>query len=372
MFDKLIRLSLENRLVVIASVLLITGASLFIMVNLPVDVFPDLTAPTVTILTEAHGMASEEVETLVTFPIETAVNGATGVRRVRSASAAGFSVVWVEFDWGADIFIARQIVNEKLQLAESSLPKGVDRPVLAPITSIMGEIMLIGSQIDPEKKSDLTEMDLRSFAEWTLRRRLLSVPGVSQVVPIGGEVKQFQVLVSPEKLSAYTISLNEVFRAAESCNHNSSGGVYMDAGQEYLIRGMGRIRDQGDISRSVVTVRNGVPILIRDVAEVRIGPAEKFGDGSVNAHPAVIVMVQKQPNANTLELSRRIETTIADIRKTMPPGIQIDTAIFRQADFIQVAINNVINALRDGAILVIIVLFLFLGNFRTTLISALA
>ncbi|MDP2984847.1 MAG: efflux RND transporter permease subunit [Candidatus Latescibacter sp.] len=372
MFDKLIRLSLENRLIVLASVLLLAGASLFIMVNLPVDVFPDLTAPTVTILTEAHGMASEEVETLVTFPIETAVNGATGVRRVRSASAAGFSVVWVEFDWGADIFIARQIVNEKLQLAESSLPKGVDRPVLAPITSIMGEIMLIGAQIDPDKKNDLSEMDLRSFADWTLRRRLLSVPGVSQVIPIGGEVKQFQILVSPEKLSAYGISLNEVFRAAESCNNNSSGGVYMDAGQEYLIRGMGRIRTQDDISRSVVTVRNGVPVLIRDVAEVRVGPAEKFGDGSVNGHPAVIVMVQKQPNANTLELTRRIEATIADIRKIMPPGILIDTTIFRQADFIQVAINNVTNALRDGAILVIIVLFLFLGNFRTTLISALA
>ena len=374
MFDKLIKLSLENRLLVLAAALfsLISGA--FIASRLPVDVFPDLTAPTVTVITEAHGMAAEEVEILVTFPIETAVNGATGVRRVRSSSAAGISIVWVEFDWGTDIFIARQIVNEKLQTAAASLPQGNDRPILAPISSIMGEIMLISVTIDASGAGSekLTEMDLRSITDWQLRRRLLSVPGVSQVVPIGGEVKQYQILVSPEKLVAYDISLNEVLRAAEASNINSSGGAYMDAGQEYLIRGIGRVRNLEDIAASVITIRGNLPVLIRDVAEVRIGAAIKFGDGAANAAPAGIVMIQKQPNANTLELTEQIEKTVADIQKTLPPGIRVSTDSFRQADFIEVAIENVVKALRDGAILVIVVLFFFLGNFRTTIISALA
>lgn len=375
MFDKLIKLSLENRLIVLVAAMLLLIIGVFIAVRLPVDVFPDLTAPTVTVITEAHGMAAEEVETLVTFPIETAVNGATGVRRVRSSSAAGIAIVWVEFDWGTDIFIARQIVNEKLQIATASLPAGIDRPILAPISSIMGEIMLIGVSLDSAATSNghsITAMDLRSIADWTIRRRLLSVPGVSQVVPIGGDVKQYQVLVSPEKLTAYDISLNEVLHAAEQSNTNSSGGAYMDAGQEYLIRGIGRVQNLEDIATSVIAMRGNLPVLIRDVAEVKIGPAIKFGDGSANAKPAAIIMVQKQPNANTLELTTRIESTIAEIQKTLPPGIAINTKIFRQADFIHVAINNVIEALRDGAVLVVIVLFFFLGNARTTLISALA
>ena len=375
MFDKLIQLSLENRLIVLVAALLLLITGVLVAIRLPVDVFPDLTAPTVTVITEAHGMAAEEVETLVTFPIETAVNGATGVRRVRSSSAAGIAIVWVEFDWGTDIFIARQIVNEKLQIAAASLPTGIDRPILAPISSIMGEIMLISVSIDSTAESNghsVNAMDLRSIADWTIRRRLLSVPGVSQVVPIGGEVKQYQVLVSPEKLTAYDISLNEVLHAAEQSNTNSSGGAYMDAGQEYLIRGIGRVQSLEDIATSVIAMRGNLPVLIRDVAEVKIGPAIKFGDGSANAKPAAIIMVQKQPNANTLELTMRIESTIAEIQKTLPPGIAINTKIFRQADFIHVAIDNVIEALRDGAILVIIVLFFFLGNARTTLISALA
>lgn len=375
MFDKLIKLSLENRLIVLAAALLLLITGVFVALRLPVDVFPDLTAPTVTVITEAHGMAAEEVETLVTFPIETAVNGATGVRRVRSSSAAGIAIVWVEFDWGTDIFIARQIVNEKLQIAAASLPTGIDRPILAPISSIMGEIMLIGVSIDSAAESNghsINAMDLRSIADWTIRRRLLSVPGVSQVVPIGGEVKQYQILVSPEKLTAYDISLNEVLHAAEQSNTNSSGGAYMDAGQEYLIRGIGRVQNLEDIATSVIAMRGNLPVLIRDVAEVKIGPAIKFGDGSANAKPAAIIMVQKQPNANTLELTTRIESTIAEIQKTLPPGIAIDTQIFRQADFIRVAIDNVIEALRDGAILVMVVLFFFLGNVRTTFISILA
>lgn len=375
MFDKLIKISLENRLIVLAVSLFILVGGMFVAFLLPVDVFPDLTAPTVTVLTEAHGMAPEEVETLVTFPIETAVNGATGVRRVRSSSSAGISIVWVEFDWGTNIFLARQIVNEKLQTAESTLPEGIDRPVLAPISSIMGEIMLISVSIDPaaaSKGQAVSEMDLRSIADWTIRRRVLSVPGVSQVVPIGGEVKQYQILVSPEKLAAFDISLNEVLHAAEESNTNSSGGVYMDSGQEYLIRGIGRVQGLEDIANSVITIRGGLPVLIRDVAEVKIGAAIKFGDGSANAEPAVIIMVQKQPNANTLDLTERIEQTLDEIQKNLPPGILIDTKIFRQADFIRVAIENVIESLRDGAILVVLVLVIFLGNFRTTFISALA
>ena len=375
MFEKLIKISLENRLIVLAGALLFLITGTLVAIRLPVDVFPDLTAPTVTVITEAHGMAAEEVEILVTFPIETSVNGATGVRRVRSSSAAGISIVWVEFDWGTDIFIARQIVNEKLQIAEGSLPEGVDRPILAPISSIMGEIMLISVSADFSSASRgqrLSEMDLRSVADWTIRRRLLSVPGVSQVVPIGGDVKQYQILVSPEKLSAYDISLNEVLHAAEESNTNSSGGAYMDIGQEYLIRGIGRVQTLEDIANSVVTMRGNLPVLIHDVAEVKIGQAIKFGDGSANAEPAVVIMVQKQPNANTLELTERIEKTIAEIQETLPSGTNIDTRVFRQADFISVAIDNVIEALRDGAILVIIVLFFFLGNVRTTVISALA
>ncbi|MGH7493644.1 MAG: efflux RND transporter permease subunit [bacterium] len=375
MFDKLIKLSLENRVIVLVAVLLLLITGVLVAIRLPIDVFPDLTAPTVTVLTEAHGMAAEEVETLVTFPIETAVNGATGVRRVRSSSAAGIAIVWVEFDWGTDIFIARQIVNEKLQITAASLPAGIDRPILAPISSIMGEIMLIGVSLDSAATSNghsINAMDLRSIADWTIRRRLLSVPGVSQVVPIGGDVKQYQILVSPEKLTAYDISLNEVLRAAEQSNTNSSGGAYMDAGQEYLIRGIGRVQNLEDIATSVIAMRGNLPVLIRDVAEVKIGPAIKFGDGSANAKPAAIIMVQKQPNANTLELTERIESTIAEIQKTLPPGIAINTQIFRQADFIRVAIDNVIEALRDGAILVMVVLFFFLGNVRTTFISILA
>ena len=375
MFDRLIQLSLENRLIVLAAALLLLIAGVIVAVRLPVDVFPDLTAPTVTVITEAHGMAAEEVETLVTFPVETAVNGATGVRRVRAPSAAGISIIWVEFEWGTDIFIARQIINEKLQTASASLPKGIDRPVLAPISSIMGEIMLISVSADPataDGGQTVSQIDLRSIADWTLRRRLLSVPGVSQVVPIGGEVKQYQILASPEKLAAYDLSLNEVLRAAEACNTNSSGGAYMDAGQEYLIRGIGRVQTLDDIATSVIAMRGNLPVLMRDVAEVRIGPAIKIGDGSANARPAVIVMVQKQPNANTLELTRRIEKTVGEIQKTLPPGVAINTHVFRQADFIRVAIDNVIEALRDGAVLVIVVLFFFLGNIRTTVISALA
>lgn len=373
MFDKLIQFSLQKRLIVLVAAIILLIAGTFIAIDMPVDVFPDLTAPTVTIMTEAHGMAAEEVETLVTFPIETAVNGATDVRRVRSSSAAGFSIVWVEFDWGTDIFLARQIVNEKIQAVAASLPKGVDSPVLAPISSIMGEIMLISLSIDEKNNPQkLNEMDLRTIADFEIRRRLLSISGVSQVVPIGGAVKQYQILISPEKLSAYNISLNEVMKAAEQSNENSSGGSYMDLGSEYLIRGIGRVQNIEDIKNSVVALRGNIPVLIKDIADIKIGPSIKFGDGSKDAKPAVILTLQKQPQTNTLELTKKIESTLDEIRKTLPPGIEINSNIFKQADFIQVSIENVLSALRDGVLLVIVVIFLFLWNFRTTFISVLA
>ncbi len=373
MLDKLIKIALQRRLVVLVTAILLLIFGTYITLDLPVDVFPDLTAPTVTVLTEAHGMAAEEVEMLVTFPIETSVNGATDVRRVRSSSAAGISIVWVEFDWGTDIYTARQIVNEKLQTASTALPEDVDKPVLAPISSIMGEIMLISVSIDESQNTEnLTEMDLRTIADFDIRRRLLSINGVSQVIPIGGAVKQYQILVSPEKLSSYNLTLNEVLHAAEEANENSSGGAYMDSGSEYLIRGIGRVQNLEDIKNSVVAIKDGVPILLQDVAEVQIGPATKIGDGSANATPAVILTVQKQPQTNTIELTEKIETTIDEIQASLPPGVTIDTEIFKQSDFIQTAISNVIDALRDGALLVTIVIFMFLWNFRTTFISVLA
>ncbi len=373
MFDKLIQFSLQKRLIVLVTAIILLILGTYVAIDMPVDVFPDLTAPTVTIMTEAHGMASEEVETLVSFPIETAVNGATDVRRVRSSSAAGFSIVWVEFDWGTDIFLARQIVNEKIQTAAALLPKGVDNPVLAPISSIMGEIMLVSLSIDEKNNpQNLTQMDIRTIADFEVRRRLLSISGVSQVIPIGGAVKQYQILISPEKLASYNISLNQVMKAAEESNENSSGGSYMDSGSEYLIRGIGRVQNIEDIKNSVVSVRGNVPVLMRDIADIKVGPSIKIGDGSKNANPAVILTIQKQPQTNTLELTRKIESTLNEIRKTLPPGIEIDSDIFKQSDFIKVSIENVLSALRDGAILVLIVIFFFLWNFRTTFISVIA
>lgn len=373
MFDKLIEFSLDKRLIILIVTICVLVFGAYTSMDLPVDVFPDLTAPTVTVMTEAHGMAAEEVELLVTFPIETAVNGAMDVRRVRSSSSNGFSIVWIEFEWGTDIFVARQIVNEKIQTAITGLPKNVDKPILAPISSIMGEIILISLTLDEETNTEnLNYMDLRTIAEFDIRRRLLSISGVSQVIPIGGDVKQYQVYVSPEKMLAYGITLNEVLEAAEKSNENSSGGSYIDSGSEYLIRGLGRIESINELSNSVVTMRNNVPILIKDIAEVKIGSAIKYGEGSVNGNPAILLTVKKQPQTNTIILTKKIIKKLDELEKTLPSGIIINPNIFRQADFIQTAISNVISALRDGAILVIIVIFLFLWNIRTTFISVLA
>lgn len=368
MLDRLTRWCVHNRLLVVAIAIVLVVAGTITASRMPVDVFPDLTAPTVTVLTEAHGMAPEEVETLVTFPVETTVNGATGVRRVRSSTSQGISIVWVEFEWGTDIYRARQIVNEKLQLVGASLPQGAGPPVLAPISSIMGEIMLIAVTGD----ETVSQMEMRTVADWTVRRRLLAVPGVSQVIPLGGEVKQYQVRVDPERLAAYGVSLEQVLQAAEGSNVNASGGVFMDAGQEYLIRGTGRVQGLDDIGATVIEARADAPVLIRDVADVQIGAGVQIGRGAANAAPAVILSIQKQPDTNTLELTERLDQTLTRIDEGLPPGMEINRGIFRQAEFIETAVGNVMEALRDGAILVVVILFLFLWSARTTFISVTA
>ena len=367
MLDRIIQWSLRNRVVTLFGAAVLLAAGAWAALTLPVDVFPDLTAPTVTVLTEAHGMAPEEVETLVTFPIETAVNGASGVRRVRSSSAQGISIVWVEFDWGTDIFRARQIVSEKLQLVGPQLPGDLDPPVLAPVTSIMGEVLLVG--LTSERQ---TPMEVRSAADWVVRKRLLSIEGVSQVIPIGGQVKEYQVRVRPEAMRSYDVALSEVVEAAARSNENAAGGIYQESGREILIRGIGRARTVEDIAQTVIATRGGAPVLLGDVADVEIGPAPRFGTASVDAEPAVILSIQKQPNANTLALTERIDEELERIQAQLPAGMEIDRGIFRQAGFISLAVENVVEALRDGAILVVVVLFLFLWNLRTTGISVLA
>jgi CzcA family heavy metal efflux pump len=367
MLDQLMQKSLEKRLIVIIGALLILAAGIFVVGKLPVDVFPDLTAPTVTIMTESHGMAPEEVEMLVTFPLETAVNGASGVRRVRSNSVQGLSTVWVEFDWGTDIFKARQIVNEKLQAIQGTLPPDIDRPVLAPITSIMGEIMLVGLTSD---KTSL--MNLRTIADFNIRRRLLAVSGVAQILVYGGEVKQFQVQVDPFLLRKYRISLKQVYDAVSGANINAAGGFFVNSGQEYLIRGIGRIQSVKELEQTIVLVKDKTPVLIRDVANVVVGAAAKIGEASINAENGVLMVISKQPDTNTLVLTEQLDQVLAGIQKTLPKDITLHTDIFRQADFIEVAVNNLMTALWEGAILVVIVLILFLGNIRTTFISAIA
>ncbi len=362
--DRIIRWSITNRLFVVIAALGVLVYGAVATLRMPVDVFPDLTAPTVTVVTEAHGLAPQEVETLVTFPIESAVNGATGVRRVRSSSGIGISIVWVEFDWGMDKYVARQIVNEKLQMVAAQLPPDISAPTLAPISSIMGEILFVAVRSDRH-----TPMEVRGVADWTIRRRLLSLPGVAQVVPIGGDVRQYQVRVDPDRLRAFDVTLEQVTEALAESNANSTGGFFVRGGQESLIRGVGRIQSQSDISRAVVTVRDGVPILVEHVAVVEVGAAIKRGEGSSNGEPAVVIGIQKQPGANTLQLTSLIDAELAEIQKTLPEGMVIELNKVRQADFINTAVRNVSVALRDGAVLVAIILFLFLFNIRTTLIS---
>ncbi len=367
MLGKLMQFSLNNRLMVLIGALGLFFVGVYTAVKLPVDVFPDLTAPTVTIMTEAHGMAPEEVEMLVTFPIETVVNGASGVRRVRSNSIQGLSVVWVEFEWGTDIYIARQIVNEKLQSIRNVIPEDVDQPILAPITSIMGEIMLVGLTSDTT-----SAMDLRTLADFSLRRRLQSIPGTAQVLVYGGETKQYQIQINPYLLQKYDLSMQQILEAVSESNINATGGVYIESGQEYLIRGIGRIRTLADLESTVVATHNGVSILIRDVAQVIIAPATRLGTASFNKQNGVMLVISKQPDANTLKLTRNIEAVLEEIQPSLPKDVTLHTDIFKQSDFIEIAIENVIGSLRTGAVLVVFVLFAFLMNIRTTVISVMA
>jgi len=373
--NRLIRWSIEHRLLVVAASLLLLVLGLETVRRMPVDVFPDLTAPTVTIVAEAHGLAPEEVETLVTFPIEAAVNGSTGVRRVRSSSGVGISIVWVEFDWGTDIHAARQVVNEKLQLVGGQLPAHMPPPTMAPVSSVMGEILFLAVSWDKETlagdaaRREARMMEARGVADWTLRKRLLAVPGVSQVVPIGGAVKQYQVLLRPDAMRALDVGFEQVAHALRTTNQNTSGGFYVERGQEYLLRAVGRAGSVEDLANTVVTVRGGQPITVGQVADVRVGPRLKRGEGSASAEPAVILAIMKQPDANTLALTRRLDAVLDELQPTLPKGLKVDRHVFRQADFISVAVHNVSVALRDGAILVAIILLLFLMNVRATIIS---
>ncbi|MDO9153122.1 MAG: efflux RND transporter permease subunit [Paludibacter sp.] len=367
MLNNIIKFSLNNKYFILLCSFVLIIVGMRTASNMDVDVFPDLTAPTVVVMTDAHGMASEEVERLVTFPIETAVNGATDVRRVRSSSAQGFSFVWVEFDWGTDIFKARQIVSEKLITISSQMPLGVGQPTLAPQSSVMGEMFFIGIQAD-----STSLMDLRTIADWNIKPLLLATGGVSQVTIIGGDYKQYQILANPHKMKYYNVSMSELAEVCKSVSQNSSGGVVRQYGNEYVVRGIARTSNLEVLSSSYIKSNKGKPVRIYDVAEVIIGSGIKMGYASENAKPAVILSISKQPNANTVDLTKRIEENLAALQKTLPPDVKLDTKIFRQADFIETSVNNVKNALLEGSVFVIIILFLFLGNIRTTAISLLA
>ena len=367
MLNHLIRFSLEHRKFVLlaASLFLLFGGAW--VTQVPVDIFPDLTAPTVTIITEVPGSAPEEVELLVTFPIESALNGAPGVRRVRSVSAAGISVIWTEFEWGEDVYRARQVVGERVQ--EVALPEHVEAPTLGPISSIMGEITFIAIT---SPSGEVTQRELRRVAETTVRRALLAIPGVSQVVPIGGEVREFQVEVEPAALDQRGVSIDEIVEAVGDVSRAPAAGFHIDGGQEYLVRGLGRARTTSDLGAPVLRVVDGTPIRVADVAQIEEGNEPSRGAASYKTQPAVVLSVQKQPGANTLDLTKRIDRVLEQIGSALPPGVVIEKENFRQADFIGVAIHNVSVALRDGAFLVLIILFIFLGNLPATFISAIA
>ena len=388
MLNKIIRFSLNNRLLVLVASVLLLVAGTYTATTMDVDVFPDLNAPTVTVMTEAKGMAPEEVERLVTFPLETAVNGATDVRRVRSSSTTGFSIVWVEFDWGTDIYRARQIVSEKIATVMDALPQNVGTPTLGPQSSILGEVLFVamtinenedenenshsegihcGAQSSSSSSSSLTTMqDLRTLADWTIRPRLLATGGVAQVAVLGGEVKEYQILLSPEKMMHYDVSLSEVLEATQGMNQNATGGTLYEYGNEYIIRGMLSTNSVEEIGATVV--KSGVRF--HHIAEVKVGDHRpKFGTASLRTEPAVILTVTKQPNTSTLELTKKLDATLEDIRRELPSDVVLTTDVYRQERFINSSIDNVKRSLIEGAIFVVIVLFIFLMNARTTVIS---
>lgn len=367
MLNRILTISLQNRLMVLLCAVVLSITGLYIGRNMSVDVFPDLTAPTVTILTEAHGMESEEVEKLVTYQLETALNGSPNVRRIRSSSAAGISIVWVEFEWGTDIYRARQIVSERIPMVRENLPTGVGTPTMAPISSIMGEIMLLGVTSD-----SLSPMELRTLSDWTIRPMIKSIGGIANVIVIGGDYKQYQVFAHPEKLKYYNITLGDLLKKVQEANVNVSGGFINQHGNQYLIKGNGRAYAIEHLQEAVLKRVNGQSIKIKDVATVQIGAADKIGDGSLNGSPAVILTISKQPDVNTLELTEKLDAAILDLKKTLPVSVEIKNHIFRQADFIQASLDNLSQTLLEGAFFVIVVLFIFLMNWRTTVISLLA
>ena len=372
MLNKIIYYSLHNRLVVLVCSLLLMIAGTYTAFHTDVDVFPDLNAPTVVIMTEANGMAPEEVERLVTFPVETAVNGAMDVRRVRSSSTTGFSVVWVEFDWGTDIYRARQIVSEKLAVVGESLPENVGKPTLGPQSSILGEMMIIGLTVD-DSTAVTTQMDLRTIADWTIRPRLLSTGGVAQVAVIGGDIKEYQILLDPARMKHYGVSLNEVLTVTRNMNRNANGGVLYEYDNEYIIRGVLSTAKAEEIGKGVVKTVGDFPVLLENVATVKIGgKSPKLGTASERAKPAVLITVTKQPNTSTIDLTDKLDAIVADLQKNLPSDVHVSTDIFRQSRFIDSSINNVKNSLFEGSFFVVIVLFLFLMNIRTTVISLVA
>ena len=376
MINGIIKWSLQNRLAVTVASVLILLVGGFVASTMPVDVFPDLSAPTVTVLVEGHGMAPEDLETLVTFPIETAVNGAANVRRVRSATGVGIAVIWVEFEWGTDIYRARQTVNERLGAVSGRLPPQVESPVLAPVSSIMGEILFIS--LTSEQHSSL---ELRTVAETQLTRRILSVAGVSQATAIGGDTKQYQVRLSPDKLRAYQIGLEEVEKALRETNENISAGFVNESGQEYLVQGIGRVKELSDIGETVVAVRDAVPIKISDLGTIQEGAAIKRGTAASSrrgpnwepiTEKGVIIAIQKQPGANTLELTERLDEILEDIQESLPKGMLINKTLFRQANFIRISVDNTLEALRDGGLMVIVVVVVFLASLKASFITLLA
>ncbi|MHC4969879.1 MAG: efflux RND transporter permease subunit, partial [Planctomycetota bacterium] len=376
MINALIRWSLSNRLaVMIVSCVLLLGG-IYVTSTMPVDVFPDLTAPTVTVLVEGHGMAPEEMETLVTFPIETAVNGAADVRRVRSSTAVGFSTIWVEFEWGTDIYRARQTVTERLASVADRLPDNVEPPILAPMSSVMGEILFASMTSDRH-----SSLELRTLAGTDVRRRILSVPGVAEVALFGGDEKQYQVVLSPARLHAYQISITEVAEALRQSNENVAAGFLVEGGQESILQGVGRVGTKQDIAETVVVVRNETPIKVGDLGTVIIGSAIRRGTGWASRRgpdwepiiePGVIMAVLKQPGANTLQVTEELDRTFDEMQAAFPEGMVINKSLFRQADFINASVSNTIDALRDGGLMVIIVVVAFLASIRSSFITLLA
>jgi len=368
MLNKIIHFSLSNRIVVLVAALLLLLGGVYTAKNMEIDVFPDLNAPTVVIMTEANGMAAEEVERLVSFPIETAVNGATDVRRVRSSSATGFSVVWVEFDWGTDIYIARQIVTEKLATIGDALPANVGQPTLGPQSSIMGEIMTIALS-----SSTTSLQDLRTMADWNIRPRLLSTGGVAQVTVIGGDIKEYQILLDPGRMKHYGISLDETMAAVRNMNQNTSGGIIYEYGNEYIVRGILQTNNIDELGKVVINKKGEFPILLSDIANITIGAkTPRLGIASEKGRQAVLLTVTKQPNTSTIELTGKIDRSIKELEKSLPSDVKVTTDIFRQERFINSSINNVQKSLYEGSFFVVIVLFLFLMNGKTTFISLLA